>query len=105
MTKMPGYMRSLRPRIGSIPLCILTSCYILLFCNNTFWRKATDYLGSGSGSLWALYLALSALFIAVITPFSTKYLVKPVLVFLILVAAVASHFTDTFGALFDSDMW
>ena len=104
MTKMPGYMRSLRPRIGSIPLCILTSCYILLFCNNTFWRKATDYLGSGSGSLWALYLAMLALFVAVITPFSTKYLVKPVLIFLILVAAVASHFTDTFGALFDSDM-
>ena len=104
MTKMPAYMSSLRPKIGSIPLCILTSCYILVFCNNTFWQKATDYLGSGSSPLWALYLAMLALFVAAITPFSTKYLIKPFLISLVLVAAVASHFTDTFGVVIDSDM-
>jgi lipid A ethanolaminephosphotransferase len=97
-------MSALRPKIGSIPLCILTSCYILLFCNNTFWRKATDYLGSGSGPLWALYLAMLVLFVAAITPFSTKYVIKPFLIFLVVVAAAASHFTDTFGVVIDSDM-
>lgn len=104
MTKMPANVSSLRPKIGSIPLCILASCYILVFCNNTFWQKATDYLGSGSGPLWALYLAILALFVAAITPFSTKYLIKPVLIFLVVVAAIASHFTDTFGVVIDSDM-
>jgi len=97
-------MSALRPKIGSIPLCILTSGYILLFCNNTFWRKATDYLGSGSGPLWALYLAMLVLFVAAITPFSTKYVIKPFLIFLVVVAAAASHFTDTFGVVIDSDM-
>ncbi|MEK1893839.1 MAG: phosphoethanolamine--lipid A transferase [Rhizobium sp.] len=101
---MPANVSSLRPKIGSIPLCILASCYILVFCNNTFWQKATDYLGSGSGPLWALYLAILALFVAAITPFSTKYLIKPVLIFLVVVAAIASHFTDTFGVVIDSDM-
>lgn len=104
MTRMPVYTRSLRPKVGSIPLCILTSCYILVFCNNTFWQKATDYLGRGSGPLWALYLAMLALFVAAITPFSTKYLIKPFLIFLVLVAAVVSHFTDSFGVVIDTDM-
>ncbi|CDM58727.1 phosphoethanolamine--lipid A transferase [Rhizobium favelukesii] len=104
MTTVPTKVSSLRPKIGSIPLCILTSCYILVFCNNTFWQKVTDYLGSGSGPLWALYLAMLALFVAAITPFSTKYLIKPFLIFLVVVAAVASHFTDTFGVVIDSDM-
>ncbi|MDQ0562539.1 lipid A ethanolaminephosphotransferase [Rhizobium mesoamericanum] len=104
MTKVAASKSSLQPEIGSIPLCILTSFYILVFCNNTFWKKATDYLGSGSGPLWALYLAMLALFVAAITPFSTKYLIKPFLIFLVLVAAAASHFTDTFGVMVDSDM-
>ncbi|WP_165933155.1 MULTISPECIES: phosphoethanolamine--lipid A transferase [unclassified Rhizobium] len=101
---MPANVSSMRPRIGSIQLCILTSCYILVSCNNTFWQKASDYLGSGSGPLWALYLAMAALFVAAVTPFSTKYLIKPFLIFLVMVAAVAAHFTDTFGVVIDSDM-
>ncbi|WP_244919970.1 phosphoethanolamine transferase [Rhizobium grahamii] len=101
---MPRNVSSLRPKIGSIPLCILTACYIIVFCNNTFWKKATDYLGSGSGPLWALYLAMVALLVAAVTPFSAKYLIKPFLIFLVVVAAVAAHFTDTFGVVIDSDM-
>jgi lipid A ethanolaminephosphotransferase len=52
----------------------------------------------------ALYLAMLALFVASITPFSTKYVIKPFLIFLVLVASVVSHFTDTFGVVIDSDM-
>ncbi|EPE96658.1 hypothetical protein RGCCGE502_18520 [Rhizobium grahamii CCGE 502] len=104
LRKKPGNLSALRPAIGSIPLCILVSCYILAFCNDTFWHKAADYLGSGTGPLWTLVLAMVALYVAAATPFSTKYIIKPFLIFLVIVAAVASHFTDSFGVVIDSDM-
>ncbi|MBW9114693.1 phosphoethanolamine--lipid A transferase [Rhizobium cauense] len=104
MRKAPANVSFLRPKIGSISLCILISSYILVFCNNTFWQKATDYLGSGTRPLWALYLGMLSLSVAVVTPFSTKYLIKPFLIFLVVVAAVTSHFTDSFGVVLDSDM-
>ncbi|MBB3317554.1 lipid A ethanolaminephosphotransferase [Rhizobium sp. BK181] len=104
MKNEPANVSVPRPVIGSIPLCIFVSIYILVFCNNTFWQKANDYLGSGTGPLWALYLAMVALCVAAITPFSMKYLIKPFLIFLVIVAAVASHFIDRFGVVVDTDM-
>ncbi|OWV96864.1 phosphoethanolamine--lipid A transferase [Rhizobium sp. R693] len=104
MTVSSTKLSDLRPKLGSILLCVLTACYVLVFCNNAFWQKATAYLGNGSGPLLALYVAMLALFVAAVTPFSIKFLIKPFLIFLVLVAAVASHFTDTFGVVIDSDM-
>ncbi len=90
--------------MGSISLCVVTAIYILFFCNKTFWTKAAAYLGSGSGPLLLLCLAMLCLFVAAMTPFSTKYLTKPFLIFLVFAAAFASYFTDTFGVVVDSDM-
>jgi lipid A ethanolaminephosphotransferase len=78
--------------------------YLAFFTNMTFWSKVHAYLGFEPGAVIALYVAISMLFIAAATIFSAKYLIKPTLIFLVIAAAVAAWFTDTFGVVVDSDM-
>ncbi|MBB3316545.1 lipid A ethanolaminephosphotransferase [Rhizobium sp. BK181] len=93
-----------RPQIGSISLSAITALYLVLFTNRTFWGKVHAYLGATPIAVAALYLAVSVLFVAFATAFSAKYVIKPVLIFLVLAASLAAWFTDSFGVIVDSDM-
>ncbi len=93
-----------RPRIGSVSLSVITGLYLVLFTNRTFWGKIHTYLATTPTAVAALYLAISVLFVAFVTAFSAKYVIKPALIFLILSAALAAWFTDTFGVIVDPDM-
>ncbi|TCM79685.1 MULTISPECIES: phosphoethanolamine--lipid A transferase [unclassified Rhizobium] len=93
-----------RPRIGSISLSAITGLYLVLFTNRTFWGKVHADLATTPTAVAALYIAISVLFVAIVTAFSAKYVIKPVLIFLVLAAALAAWFTDTFGVIVDSDM-
>ncbi|UIJ70674.1 phosphoethanolamine transferase [Aurantimonas sp. HBX-1] len=97
-------MRPYRPRLGSIPLVLIVSVYLLALTNDTFWRKGLAYLGGHEGQLAALGFCLLLLCVAALTTFSAKYIVKPFLIFAILVAATASYFVDTFGLVIDREM-
>lgn len=93
-----------RPVIGSGTLSALGALYLLFFLNRTFWSKIHIYLSPYPVAITALYVAMSALFIAMITIFSVKYLIKPFLASLIVIAASASWFIDRFSVIVDSDM-
>jgi lipid A ethanolaminephosphotransferase len=93
-----------RPQLGSVTVSIIVGLYLLFCLNSSFWAKVHTYLGSMPGAVAALYVAMSALFIAALTIFSAKYVIKPFLILLIAVAATASWFTDRFGVIVDSDM-
>jgi lipid A ethanolaminephosphotransferase len=93
-----------RPKIDSITLSVLVSLFLVALANRTFWAKIHTYLSDHPASIWTLYLAMSVLFIAVLTAFSIKYVSKPFYVLLILAASIGSWFTDTFGVIVDSDM-
>lgn len=97
-------MRPVRPRLGSIPLVLAVSVYLLALTNDTFWRKAQAYFVGHEGQLAALGLCLLLLCVAALTTFSAKFLVKPFLILAILIAAMASYFVDTFGLVIDRDM-
>lgn len=97
-------MRLARPRLGSIPLVLIVSVYLLAVTNDTFWRKGQSYLVGHEGQLAALGLCLFLLSVAALTTFSAKYLVKPFLILAILIAATASYFVDTFGLVIDREM-
>lgn len=92
-----------RPELGSVALCFLTTLYLLLVTNWTFWGKAHGYL-SGGAPFSAFVIGISALFMAVVTLFSAKYITKPVLIFFIVVASAASWFNDQFGVVIDKEM-
>jgi lipid A ethanolaminephosphotransferase len=93
-----------RPEIGSVPLSLLTGVYLLFFTNQTFWSKVHTYLSAYPVAIVSLYVAMTALFGALITIFSAKYLIKPFLIFLVFAAAAASWFIDRYGIVIDSDM-
>lgn len=93
-----------RPSIASVLLSILTSAYILFLTNFTFWEKGTTYFSNHKIQFVALAIAFFALFIAALTSFSVKYLIKPFFIFLIMVSAAASYFVDTFGILINHHM-
>ncbi|PZM16189.1 phosphoethanolamine transferase [Rhizobium tubonense] len=93
-----------RPRLGSVTLCLLTTLYLLVVTNRTFWVKAYGYLLFDPLALAAFVIGISALFMAVVTLFSAKYVTKPILIFFILVASSASWFNDQFGVIVDKEM-
>jgi lipid A ethanolaminephosphotransferase len=99
-----GWAPIARPTLGSVTLCLLTTLYLLLVTNQTFWTKAYDYLVFDPPALVAFIVGISALFMAVVTLFSAKYLTKPILIFFVLVSSAASWFTDQFGVIVDKEM-
>ncbi|WFS02180.1 phosphoethanolamine transferase [Rhizobium tumorigenes] len=99
-----GGRHSFRPRVGSVTLCLLTSLYIVLFTNYTFWTRAHTYLSSDPTAFAAFVVGVCALISAVMIIPSAKYLIKPALVFFVLVASVSSWFTDQFGTIIDREM-
>ena len=92
-----------RPRIGSVTLSVLATFYLIAFTNRTFWTRAFSYFDSHL-ALGAFGLGLACLLCALIVTLSVKYLLKPLLVFMIMSAAAASWFMDGFGTIIDVDM-
>jgi len=74
------------------------------FSNATFWEKAGRYLADEMGAFLALNLVIVALFFVLTILSAVKYLFKPVLVLLVLLAGGASWFIDNLGVLIDTDM-
>ncbi|WP_027997701.1 phosphoethanolamine transferase [Sinorhizobium arboris] len=97
-------LRIPRLEIGSIALSAIVALYLLLATNNSFWVHAIVYFDQAPMSLIAFAAALYLALFAILTSLSLKYLMKPVLVFLILVSATAGYFADTFGVIIDRDM-
>lgn len=102
---LPALLKSLpRPRISSEWLSVIVSAYLLVFMNTTFWHKSATYLAGEKFALICLAIGLFAGFVAILVTFSAKYVIKPVLIFLILSAAASAWFIDQFGVVIDSEM-
>ena len=95
---------SRRPRLGSVTLSILVAVYILAVGNETFWSRAYTHLAAYPLALIAFVIGITAMTIAAMTAFSVKYLIKPALIFFILVSVTAAWFTDQYGIVIDKEM-
>ncbi|KQX16266.1 MULTISPECIES: phosphoethanolamine--lipid A transferase [unclassified Ensifer] len=93
-----------RPEIGSIALSALVSAYLLLATNKSFWTHTVAYFDDSLTARLSFSAALCLLTFAGLTLASVKYVMKPVMIFLIMVSAAASYFIDTFGVIIDKDM-
>lgn len=96
------------PRLPSIAtpnrLCLLAAAWMVLTCNSAFW--ALFHRVQGADWLFALSLAmavtgLTLLLLRLLTP---GLLLKPMLTLLLLLAAAAGWFMDTYGVALDSEM-
>jgi len=93
--------------VGKYPI-LVTTIYLVLIGNHSFW---SSYKEINSGASWHVFLfALSfVILIIVITSiiFSIvrfKYLLKPVLIFILFASSFASYFLDNYGFSFKSLM-
>jgi len=93
-----------RPAIGSVTLSILVVVYILILLNLSFWNNAFYVFGGFSANFYRFTAALILMIFAGTIVFSVKFVIKPFLVCLVIVAAVSSYFTDTFGVVIDKEM-
>lgn len=93
-----------RPEIGSVALSAIAALYLLLVTNRSFWSHAVIYFADSRAGLLALGAALYLTTFAAVTALSVKYLMKPVLILVIVISALASYFADTFGVVIDKGM-
>lgn len=98
------FSRLRRPEIGSIALSAIVTAYLLLVTNRSFWAHTATYFDASVVARLSFGAALCLATFAVLTTVSVKYVMKPVLIFFIVVSAAASYFVDTFGVIIDRDM-
>lgn len=98
-----------RGRISINSLLILVALYLAVVQNQSFWRQVLLVLPAEHGVqeyrlLACLFVGLNVLLLLVMALLSARVLVKPVLIFLLIVAAVCSYFMDSFGVVIDQSM-
>jgi lipid A ethanolaminephosphotransferase len=103
-TNFARISRVFRPEIGSVTLCLLTTIYLLLITNRTFWSKAFGYFAVDHFGFAIFAIGIAAASMGVVTLFSAKYIIKPFLIFFVIAASAASWFTDAFGVIVDKEM-
>lgn len=96
------------PGVPPVVLCLVTSAWLLLIDNGAFWRTAWAARDTSSTrsamALLALGIVLWLLFALPLRLLCWGRLAKPVLVVLLLSAALVAHFTGTWGVLIDKGM-
>lgn len=84
------------------------SLFLVLLGNVAFWQASSEALGYFSlHSIYfiaALAVVLTGLINVLITLFSFKYIIKPLLVLLLLCSAAASYFMQSYGVMLDATM-
>ena len=101
---MLRFFRQNRPALTPARLSLIVSLYLLLVLNSTFWVRGASAFAGHEAKLILLAAALLLAHIAGLLLFSGKYLFKPVLVFVIFVAAASAYFVDGFGVIIDHHM-
>lgn len=97
----------LHPEMNGIQLNLLVSVFLLSCCNFSFWAEIAaisthsiqDRLFLGS-----IFFLLAAFFNLCLSVVTFRFLLKPCLVALFLVAAFAAYFMQTYGIMIDRSM-
>ncbi|MDR7147812.1 phosphoethanolamine transferase [Rhizobium sp. BE258] len=93
-----------RPSVGSFTISAITTAYLLLVANHTFWARAANYFKDDQFALGLFVTGITAGAMAILTLVSAKYVTKAFLIFFVLTASAASWFTDQFGVIVDREM-
>ena len=93
-----------RPEISGVLLNLLVAGWLLATCNATYWRKLFEIFGDRPMALAAFGLAVAMLMLFVVSLLAAGPWRKPMLAFLVVLAAVTSYFQDTMGVVIDREM-
>jgi len=90
-------------------LCLLAAFYLASALNLGFWEKIAEIYAAGDSIslpvLLTVPLALTALLNLALLPLSARRLIKPVLTFIILTAALFNYAMFHYGVIFDDNMF
>ena len=93
-----------RLRLAPDSLLALLCVYWALVANRRFLGSARAALEAGPGQLLGLLTLIALLHFVLLWPLTPRPLAKPVLALIALVAALASHFVQSLGAVLDPAM-
>lgn len=97
-----------RPVSGVPGLTLAVAGFMAVFLNNAFWKAviaAADIgMARNLGFGVALAAAMVAFFVLLVSLFGFRYVLKPAIVTLLLVASVASYFMSVYGVVIDDTM-
>lgn len=93
-----------RPEISAPALSALIAVYFVAALNLSFWTRAYHYADGRMLTLAIVAIGSVALFTAVLTALSLRYIAKPVFITLIIIGALASWSMDTFGQIVDLEI-
>jgi lipid A ethanolaminephosphotransferase len=98
-----------KPKLSVPVLALVCALYLTVVQNTTFFKAVLAAINkSGHGNLpfeTAIYVSLTLLFFLLLSLLaSIKSLFKPLLMLILVVAAVVSFFMDTYGVVIDASM-
>ena len=104
-------MRPSIPRLslGTNTLLLIIALYLATTQNLAFWSQVLRALPADRGVpelalLGCLFVALVTTLLLVMAPFASRWLLKPALGVLLVLAAACGHFMDSFGVVMDRTM-
>ncbi|WP_108652425.1 phosphoethanolamine transferase [Dongshaea marina] len=95
--------------ISSHLLTLIYSFFIITFCNFSLWSDALHGHGADPHPAspllaFVLYLVLIIVLNTLLSIVSFKYLLKPILIVVLFIAAGTAHFLDNYGVMIDKNM-
>jgi lipid A ethanolaminephosphotransferase len=92
------------PVLSPFALNVAVATYLMVLCNQTFWGHLLRIFDGWSVAAVVFAGAVWALMLLVIQLLAVRRLQKPVLVALLVIAAVTSYYVDVLGVVVDRDM-
>ncbi len=97
-------MKFKRISVSSNFLCLIVSVYIVALFNNTVFAFIYDHLAGDALNTGIIILSQLLLTFALMVLFSAPYLIKPALIFFVLVSSASAYFIDHFGVIITPNM-
>ncbi len=104
----PRRLQNLWKNGVSVPLLSLAaSAYLVLFANDAFWKavaEAVPFSGSSAFFYLSLFVIMSGAYALAFNIITVRFIGRGLMIFLLVIAAAASYFMDTFGVHIDRSM-
>jgi lipid A ethanolaminephosphotransferase len=97
----------MKQQISTNQLVVLAAVFLTAFANVAFFRNLASTFGSQPHaglhlvSLWVVLFCLMVLFLLL---FSSRHIIKPALILLLLISAVSAYFMDSYNIIIDREM-
>lgn len=103
-SSLPASGAGNRPMLSPLLLNVLVATYLMALCNATFWGHLFRIFEGQPVAAWVFAGAVWALMLLVVSVLAVRRAQKPVLVALVIIAAITSFYMDTLGVVIDREM-